>query len=91
MAPMLRAREACCSIKFQSREWGQLWGRKINYNNFTFNIIYLRVKYGGETGIRTLGRLAPSTVFETAPFDHSGTSPQRPSLDIPIPADKSIF
>jgi len=30
---------------------------------------------GGETGIRTLGRLSPSTVFETAPFDHSGTSP----------------
>ena len=30
---------------------------------------------GGEGGIRTHGRLAPSTVFETAPFDHSGTSP----------------
>ena len=47
MAPMLRAREACCSIKFQSREWGQLWGRKIYYINFTLNIIYLCVKYGG--------------------------------------------
>ena len=31
IAPMLRAREACCSIKFQSREWGQLWGRKIKF------------------------------------------------------------
>ena len=31
---------------------------------------------GGETGIRTLGGLAPTTVFETAPFDHSGTSPR---------------
>ena len=31
---------------------------------------------GGQTGIRTLGRLAPTTVFETAPFDHSGTCPQ---------------
>ena len=31
--------------------------------------------YGGEGGIRTLGTLASSTVFETAPFDHSGTSP----------------
>ena len=30
---------------------------------------------GGETGIRTLGGVAPTTVFETAPFDHSGTSP----------------
>jgi hypothetical protein len=34
-------------------------------------------KIGGEGGIRTLGPLARSTVFETAPFDHSGTSPQR--------------
>ncbi len=30
---------------------------------------------GGEAGIRTLGRLAPSPVFETGPFDRSGTSP----------------
>ena len=32
--------------------------------------------FGGEGGIRTLGTLAGSTVFETAPIDHSGTSPQ---------------
>ena len=31
---------------------------------------------GGDTGIRTLGRLAPTPVFETGPFDHSGISPQ---------------
>ena len=31
---------------------------------------------GGETGIRTLGTREGSTVFETAPFDHSGTSPR---------------
>ena len=31
---------------------------------------------GGETGIRTLGRRKPTTVFETAAFDHSATSPQ---------------
>ena len=30
---------------------------------------------GGEGGIRTPGRLAPSTDFESAPFGHSGTSP----------------
>ena len=30
---------------------------------------------GGERGIRTLGTLARTTVFETAPFDRSGTSP----------------
>ena len=27
---------------------------------------------GGETGIRTLGAREGTTVFETAPFDHSG-------------------
>ena len=31
---------------------------------------------GGETGIRTLGTIASTTVFETAPFNHSGTSPR---------------
>ena len=35
---------------------------------------------GGETGIRTLGARKGSTVFETAPFDHSGTSPTLISL-----------
>lgn len=30
---------------------------------------------GGEEGIRTLGTRKSTTVFETAPFDHSGTSP----------------
>ena len=44
-----------------------------------------KVKFGGETGIRTLGGLAPTTVFETAPFDHSGTSP-RSGCDLRIPA-----
>jgi hypothetical protein len=32
--------------------------------------------YGGEGGIRTHGRLAPTTVFETATIDHSVTSPR---------------
>ena len=31
---------------------------------------------GGEAGIRTLGTPKSSTVFETAPFNHSGTSPR---------------
>src|SRR3954452_16703555 len=30
---------------------------------------------GGEGGIRTHGPVARSTVFETVPFNHSGTSP----------------
>ncbi len=30
----------------------------------------------GEGGIRTLGTVAHTTVFETVPFDRSGTSPR---------------
>ena len=33
------------------------------------------IESGGERGIRTLGTLTRTTVFETAPFDHSGISP----------------
>src|SRR3546814_19602425 len=33
-------------------------------------------RVGGGGGIRTLERLTPLTVFETAPFNHSGTPPQ---------------
>ena len=36
------------------------------------NTVYLN---GGEGGIRTPGTLASSTVFETVPFNRSGTSP----------------
>ena len=32
-------------------------------------------RIGGEGGIRTPGTLASTSVFETDPFDHSGTSP----------------
>ena len=35
------------------------------------------ITLGGEGGIRTLGPRKGSTVFETAPFDHSGTSPMK--------------
>src|SRR5262245_5606165 len=34
----------------------------------------------GEGGIRTLGNLAATPVFETGPIDHSGTSPGTPIL-----------
>ena len=36
--------------------------------------------FGGEGGIRTPGPLARSTDFESAPFDHSGTSPLWPRI-----------
>ena len=38
---------------------------------------------GGEAGIRTLGGREASTVFETAAFDHSATSPVNTSLSSP--------
>ena len=31
---------------------------------------------GGEGGIRTLGRVAPTLDFESSTFDHSATSPE---------------
>ncbi len=40
-----------------------------NQNNCVFS------PFCGEGGIRTLDRVAPITVFETAAFDHSATSP----------------
>ena len=41
----------------------------------SFIYITLLDDTGGDAGIRTLGTRKGSTVFETAPFDHSGTSP----------------
>src|SRR4051794_11631008 len=35
-----------------------------------------RARAGGEVGIRTLDSLTTITVFETAAFDHSATSPK---------------
>ncbi len=35
----------------------------------------LLLLFCGETGIRTLGTRKGTTVFETAPIDHSGISP----------------
>ena len=34
------------------------------------------INSSGEGGIRTLGGPKPTTVFETVPFNHSGTSPE---------------
>ena len=34
------------------------------------------IQVGGGAGIRTLGGVTPTTVFETVPFSRSGTSPR---------------
>jgi hypothetical protein len=36
-----------------------------------------KLRNGGGGGIRTHGTFACTTVFETAPFDHSGTPPRQ--------------
>jgi hypothetical protein len=51
--------------------WEHPFRESIFINKFRF-IVNMR---GGETGIRTLGGVTPTTVFETAPFDRSGISP----------------
>ena len=40
-------------------------------------IAAISMRSGGEGGIRTHGTVTRTTVFETVPFDHSGTSPAR--------------
>ncbi|MEY3786189.1 MAG: hypothetical protein RLZ75_394, partial [Pseudomonadota bacterium] len=40
--------------------------------------------YGGEAGIRTLGGDQPSTVFKTAAFGRSATSPQALYNNLPV-------
>ena len=39
------------------------------------SINYLRLVYGGERGIRTLGRVAPTHTFQACSFSHSDSSP----------------
>jgi hypothetical protein len=48
-----------------------MWGGMIIIENKSI----ISRAIGGETGIRTLGTRKGSTVFETAPIDHSGISP----------------
>ena len=55
------------------RRGGYRGGTIFGFFNKNKRLSYLN---GGETGIRTLGPREGTTVFETAPFDHSGTSPQ---------------
>ncbi len=49
------------------------------------------LKSGGGGGIRTHGTLTRTTVFETAPFDHSGTPPLRESNDLTFRSSTSSW
>jgi hypothetical protein len=47
-------------------------------------LILQLIDYGGEAGIRTLGGDQPSTVFKTAAFGRSATSPQAAYNNSPV-------
>ena len=60
---------------------------KLKNQTMKFDAVYLNeqlclaetlmnVPIGGEGGIRTHGRLAPTPDFESGTFDHSATSPE---------------
>ena len=55
--------------------WCKMWDAVRRLINKWLYFSSLIQYTGGEEGIRTLGTLARTTVFETAPFDRSGTSP----------------
>lgn len=66
----VRARESPCLFV----EWFVEQPQRTEEISFFFNV--LGRSNGGEVGIRTLGPCEGSTVFETAPFNRSGTSPR---------------
>ena len=52
-----------------------MWGLNIYINILLIYNSDLRTLNGGGAGIRTLGRLSPSSVFKTGAFNHSATPP----------------
>ncbi len=54
---------------------GYCGGRKRTLQKFMLFFIYLREPHGGGGGIRTHGRLSPTSVFKTGAFNHSATPP----------------
>ena len=53
---------------------------RIDFDSVSENITEAKAS-GGEGGIRTLGTLARTPVFETGLFNHSSTSPARKCAD----------
>jgi hypothetical protein len=58
---------ACPQGPEKAKQMGRVKALNANKNNYLIA--------GGEGGIRTHGTVTRTTVFETVPFDHSGTSP----------------
>jgi hypothetical protein len=51
---------------------------------FASQLFILTATYSGERGIRTLGEVAPTSVFETDPIGRSGISPVMLSLTVDL-------
>ncbi len=51
----------------------------------------LKLSFSGKTGIRTLGTRKGTTVFETAPIDHSGIFPWSCALFCECKFTKTFF
>ena len=59
--------------------WTKMWTKNAHYH-LKYNAINdLWDFYGGGGGIRTHGRLSPTSVFKTGAFNHSATPPTNPA------------
>ena len=71
MAPLALTRRFPAQVNGAKTGTDKAWQRPPRHELY----VPISEENGGEGGIRTHGQLAPTTVFETVPIDHSGTSP----------------
>ena len=66
---------SCCKVVYNTQNRVL---KNVSFCQIVTTLALRQIKLtGGEGGIRTHGTLARTTVFETVPIDHSGTSPRR--------------
>jgi hypothetical protein len=66
--------------ELKTPKWYRKWDRDFRPSNFHCKLMMVSLIGGGGGGIRTPGRLAPSTVFKTAAIDRSATPPRDQDL-----------
>ena len=71
------AHQAHAASRTDSQETTRAPGKQRGYANVCEGVRDSAPPSSGEGGIRTLGTHKGTPVFETGPFDHSGTSPTR--------------
>jgi hypothetical protein len=57
--------------------WVLMWVQTVWLTAMFFNFSKLQEKSGGESGIRTHGRVSPTHAFQACSFNHSDISPFR--------------